>query len=277
MVWQCAVALVLGAGAVMHAQTPAKLNHEELEQSVARVALYPNPILVQIFCASTYSEQIPDAAKWSDDHHYLTGDALAAAMKADHLPWDARVQSLLPFPSVLEMMAGDMPWTSKLGMAVLVQRGDVMDAVQRLRHKASQFGYLKPNPQVLVGSGVYITIAPVRWDFISVPIYDSAVVFVTPHPGVAVTPISFAYGVTIGQGFIPWWRGISIAWEKRSWYLGDLTWDRTWENHLTYVFHTTVPRYDAAKRVETHQLIPRSDKEKEAARLGRVEEEHGRR
>jgi hypothetical protein len=277
MGWQCAVALVLGAGAVMNAQTPARLNHADMEQLVARTALYPNPMLVQILSASTYSEQVPDAAKWSDEHHYLTGDALAAAMKADHLPWDPTVQALLPFPSVLEMMAGDMAWTSKLGAAVLVQRGDVLDAVQRLRHKALQYGYLKTTPQEIVAGGVYVGIVPVRWDFFAVPIYDPAIVFAAPPRGAVVTPVTFGFGLTLGAAFAPWWRGMSIAWENRSWHMGDITWNRTWENHLTYVFHATTPRYDASKRVEIHQLIPRSEKEKEAAHLGKVEEEHGRR
>ena len=38
-IWQGVVALVLGAGAVLHAQAPARLNHEEMEQLVARVQL----------------------------------------------------------------------------------------------------------------------------------------------------------------------------------------------------------------------------------------------
>jgi hypothetical protein len=43
----------------------------------------------------------------------------------------SRVQALLPFPSVLDMMASDMNWTSQLGNAFLAQQQEVMDAVQR--------------------------------------------------------------------------------------------------------------------------------------------------
>jgi len=53
-----------------------------------RIALYPDPLLAQILAGATFPDQIPDAAKWSDQHHYLTGQALADAIRADQLPWD---------------------------------------------------------------------------------------------------------------------------------------------------------------------------------------------
>ncbi len=120
----------------------------QLDQMVARVALYPDPLLAQIFAAATYPDQVPDAARWADQHHYLSGQALADAIQADQLPWDPSVQALLPFPSVLEMMASDMGWTTDLGNAFLAQQQDVMDAVQRERRKAYDYGYLRTNPQV---------------------------------------------------------------------------------------------------------------------------------
>src|SRR3984957_20649939 len=98
---------------------PPSFPPQELDRLVQRVALYPDPLLSQIFAAATFPDQIPDAAGWADQHHYLIGDALAAAISADHLPWDPSVQSLLPFPSVLAMMASDMAWTSEVGNAFL--------------------------------------------------------------------------------------------------------------------------------------------------------------
>ena len=55
----------------------------QLESLVSRVALYPDSLLSQVLAAATFSDQIPDAAGWADQHHYLTGDALAAAIQAD--------------------------------------------------------------------------------------------------------------------------------------------------------------------------------------------------
>lgn len=100
---------------------------------VSRIALYPDPLLAQVMTAATYPDQIPQAAGWANAHRYLTGDTLARAIMDDQLPWDPSVMALLPFPSVLDMMARDPGWTQQLGGAVLAQRPDVMDAVQRMR------------------------------------------------------------------------------------------------------------------------------------------------
>jgi len=117
--------------------TPApSFTPEQLDKLVARIALYPDSLLAQVLAAATYPDQIPDAARWADQHHYLTGQALSSAITADQLPWDPSVQALLPFPSVLDQMASDPNWTNDLGNTVLAQRPEVMDAVQRMRQKA---------------------------------------------------------------------------------------------------------------------------------------------
>jgi hypothetical protein len=75
---------------------PPTRSPAELDQLVARIALYPDPLVAQILAGATYPDQIPDAAKWADQHHYLTGKALADAIQGDQLPWDPSVQALLP-------------------------------------------------------------------------------------------------------------------------------------------------------------------------------------
>src|ERR1700676_711346 len=177
---------------------PPSFAPDQLDDMVSRVALYPDPLLAQIFAAATYPDQIPDAARWADQHHYLTGQALADAMQADQLPWDPSVQALLPFPSVLDMMASDMQWTSDLGNAFLAQQQDVMDAVQRDRRQARDFGYLRSNGEIVVGGGPYITIMPVDPGFLVVPYYNPAIVFAAPRPGFVVGgAIRFGFGVSI--------------------------------------------------------------------------------
>ena len=169
-----------GTPGLITAQAPPSYPPDELDKLVTRIALYPDPLLAQILAAATYPDQIPDAAKWADEHHYLRGDDLARAITEDHLPWDPSVQALLPFPSVLEMMASDMNWTSELGNAFLAQQQDVMDAVQRMRKKARDFGYLRTNGQVVVAGGPYITIMPVNAAFVCVPVYDPGSYFSRP-------------------------------------------------------------------------------------------------
>src|ERR1700680_464650 len=142
---------------------------QELDRIVSPIALYPDPLLAQILTAATFAPEIPDAARWADQHHYLPPDALPAAIAADQLPWQPSVQALLPFPSVLEMMASDMPWTQELGSAFLAGPQAVMDAGQRMRRVAMSYGYLRSNSQVVVRGGPYVEILPANPAFIVVP------------------------------------------------------------------------------------------------------------
>ena len=258
---------------------PPSFSPEQLDRLVSRIALYPDPLLAQVLAAATFPDQIPDAAKWSDEHHYLAGDQLATAISEDHLPWDPSVQAMLPFPSILDMMASDMNWTTDLGNAFLAQRQDAMDAVQRMRQKAKDFGYLRSNGQVVVSGGPYIEIAPVNPAFIPVPYYDPLVVYAAPRPGFFVGgAIGFGFGVTIGTFFRPWGWGYSrFDWRGHGFLIVNRPWGRTWVNRGVYAhpYRGGVQRWDAGRRVEGHELVRRSEHEREAPRAGHPhEEEH---
>jgi hypothetical protein len=264
----------------MFAQAPPPpMPPAQLDQLVARIALYPDPLLGQILAAATYPDQIPDAAKWADEHHYLTGQALADAIQSDQVPWDPSVQALLPFPSVLEMMASDPNWTNSLGNAFLAQQQDVMDAVQRERKEARDYGYLRSNGQIVVGGGPYITIMPVDPGFIVVPYYDPAVVFFAPRPGFVVGGgIRFGFGISIGGFFRPWgWGYNRFDWGGHALFINNARWGRTWFNRASYVHpYPDVHRFAGGPRpAEAHELHARSEAERSAARQGhRVVEEH---
>jgi hypothetical protein len=258
---------------------PPSFSPEQLDRLVSRIALYPDPLLAQVLAAATFPDQIPDAAKWSDEHHYLAGDQLATAISEDHLPWDPSVQAMLPFPSILDMMASDMNWTTDLGNAFLAQRQDAMDAVQRMRQKAKDFGYLRSNGQVVVSGGPYIEIAPVNPAFIPVPYYDPLVVYAAPRPGFFVGgAIGFGFGVTIGTFFRPWGWGYSrFDWRGHGFLIDNRPWGRTWVNRGVYAhpYRGGAQRWDAGRRVEGHELVRRSEHEREAPRAGHPhEEEH---
>jgi Protein of unknown function (DUF3300) len=263
-------------------QAPPSFSPDQLDKLVSRIALYPDPLLAQVLAAATYSDQIPDAAKWADEHHYLTGDDLAKAITGDQLSYDPSVQALLPFPSVLDTMASDLDWTQSLGNAFLAQRQDVMDAVQRMRQKAKDFGYLKSNDQIAVNAdGSYIDIEPVNPGFICVPAYDPLVVFWPPRPGFFVGgAIGFGFGINIGVAFRPWgWGFARFDWRGHGVFINNAPWGRTWANRRFYAHpYAGVHHYEPARRAEGHRLIGRSEEERRAPREGRPhpEERHHR-
>jgi hypothetical protein len=270
------VFLVGLAASPAFAQAPPVFAPAQLDQLVNRIALYPDPLLAQILAAATYPNDIPAAAQWADQHHYLTGQQLANAIAADQLPWDPSVQALLPFPSVLEMMASDLNWTTQIGQAFLAEQQAVMDAVQRQRALAYRYGYLRSNGQVVVSGGPYITIVPVNPAFVVVPYYDPAVVFFAPHPGFVIGgAIRFGFGVTIGGFFAPWgWApgGIRFDWGAHAVFLNNARWGRTWANRAVYVhpyaaIHRPAPGF--VRPAEAHALESRSQPERMAAREGR--------
>jgi hypothetical protein len=260
---------------------PPSYPPQQLDGMVARIALYPDPLLAQILTASTYGNDIPNAARWSDEHHYLNGQQLSDAINQDQLPWDPSVLALLPFPSVLDMMASDINWTNDLGNAVLAQRPDVMDAVQRERHRAYQYGYLRSNQQIVVNNGPYIDIEPYNPAYIVVPTYNPVVVYAPPRPGFFVGgAIGFGFGVGIGSYFSPWgWGSSHFVWGSHVVVVNNRPWGRTWVNRRVYVHpYADVHRYNApanARFVEHHEAIPRSEHERTAVREGHPHvEEH---
>ena len=252
---------------------------EQLDPLVSRIALYPDPLLAQVLAAATFSDQIPDAARWADEHHYLRGDDLAKAITDDQLPYDPSVQALLPFPSVLETMASDLDWTRSLGDAFLAQRQDVMDAVQRMRQKAKDYGYLRSNDHIVVSGGPYITIDPLDPAYFWVPAYDPVIVFGPPRPGFFVGgAIGWGFGVSLGLAFRPWgWGYTRFDWGAHAVFINNAPWGRTWANRGYYghPYGAGVRRWEPARRTEGHRLIGRSEEERRAPREGHPHaEEH---
>src|SRR5215469_9676732 len=49
-------------------QPPPQLSADQMDQLVSQIALYPDPLLAQILTASTFADQIPDAANWANQH-----------------------------------------------------------------------------------------------------------------------------------------------------------------------------------------------------------------
>ena len=66
----------------------AQLTPAQLEQLVAPIALYPDPLLAQILMAATYPLEVVEAARWvsAPANRTLTGGALTNALQAEN--WD---------------------------------------------------------------------------------------------------------------------------------------------------------------------------------------------
>ena len=190
---------------------------QQLDALVGPIALYPDPLLAQVLSAAAFYNDIPAADGWARQHAGLSPDDEARAIYNDGLPWDPSVIALLPFPSVLDTMASDMNWTSQLGNAVLADRGAVMDAVQRQRTIAMNYGYLQNNNQYSVVNGGYndIQIMPVDPAAVYVPYYDPYVVYSSPRPGFFISgAITFGPRVAV-RSFAPWgWGGSALRWNE---------------------------------------------------------------
>src|SRR5262249_51619841 len=125
--------------------------------------------------------------------------------------------------------------------------------------------------------GPYITIVPVNPAFVVVPFYDPAVVFFAPRAGFVVGgAIRFGFGVSVGGFFAPWgWGGAGIRfdWGSHAVFINNARWGRTWVNRGAYVHpYAGVRRVEpgVARRPEGHELRPRSEPERNAARQGRA-------
>jgi hypothetical protein len=241
-------------------QPPPPQSPQQLDQLVGPVALYPDGLLAQVLTASTYGDQLPDAAGWANQHAYIHGDALADAMRRDNLQFAPSVMALLPFPSILSYMAQNMAWTEQLGNDVLAQRPDVMDAVQRMRYQAYEYGYLN-NPQytqyehVAVVGPRMIEIVPVNPGFYYVPYYNPYLVFAPPRPhGFVGAVFSFGGGIQIGAAFSPWgWGGVGFGWREHNILIDNHPWARGWNNRAVYVHPYAQPyRPVAGPRREDH-------------------------
>ena len=93
-------ALLLAPGLVL-AQTDQggaanPFKPEQLEQLVAPIALYPDPLLAQVLMASTYPLEIVQAARFVKANPNLKGDQLNEALKKQ--TWDDSVKSLVVLP-----------------------------------------------------------------------------------------------------------------------------------------------------------------------------------
>jgi Protein of unknown function (DUF3300) len=230
---------------------------EQLDNLVAPVALYPDPLLAQVLVAATFPDQIQDAAQRV---------RVSNPNDIDFQPWDVSVKAVAHYPTVLSMLNDRVDWTTALGQAYVYQSTDIMMSVQRLRNLAYSRGNLiaTPQQQVIVDRG-YIQIIPAQPRVIFVPVYDPGVIYARRvyRPG-------FGFGgfYNFGTGFvIGAWLNYDLDWHShRVVYEG---WDAHrggWRErsrpyvHVTNVYvnnryeHVNVNRHVVDRRVNYDNL-----------------------
>ncbi len=175
-----------------------------IDQLLAPIALYPDPLIMAVLEASTTPLDIIRAYRWhlEGGNRELSGNALANALQ--HQNWNPAVKELVSSPVVLRALNDNIEWAEQLGRAYLIQQDDVYDSLQRLRSRAMEAGTLISTPQqTVVVRDRYIYIEPASAYTLHVPYYDPTVVYgVWPH---------YSYPPYYFVGYVPLQRHIVFS------------------------------------------------------------------
>jgi hypothetical protein len=220
------------------------LSPQQLDDLVAPIALYPDPLVGELLAASTYPIEVAEAQQFVADHPKWKPSKMMDEAKKQK--WDPSVQGLVAFPQVLARLTQDIAWTTQLGNAFLAQQADVMQAVQRMRSQAQARGTLQSTPQQQVtttnqNGQTAITIEPVNPDMWYVPDYNPAYVWGPPVYGY-YPPLLYP-GIDVGFG---WYPGIDMGlyfggWGGWGW--GGWGWGPNWFGGNVFINHSFFHRY----------------------------------
>ena len=166
------------ASALVYAERTAPVSQDDLDQAVAPIALFPDPLLAQVLAAATYPAEVDEAARFAAENAGLRGQELAMEIRSRG--WEPNVSALLQFPTVLAMMRENAPWVRQLGDMVLREETTVLETAQTLRGLALAEGSLRSSrEQNVYVAGDIITIEPANSRDLCVPIYDPSAVYGT--------------------------------------------------------------------------------------------------
>jgi hypothetical protein len=204
--------------------TAYKFSGQELDELLAPIALYPDPLLAVMLPASTYPEEIDDADAWLKKGGTVSG--------INGQNWDESVKAIAYYPDILDMMAGDLDWTADLGDAFLNQPEDVTRSIQRLRWQARDIGNLESNNnQQVIIDGENIAIIPAQPDYMYAPQYDVSVVYEESWGQGSPPFITYGFGLAIGG-----WLCMDFDWRNR--HVIYHGWNRPgWVNHARPYIH----------------------------------------
>ena len=181
-----------------------------LDQLLAPIALYPDPLIALILPSATVPADIQAAAQFLNGH----GDP----GQISNQPWSDGVKGLAHYPDVVNWMNENITWTQQVGGAFASEPVPVMNAIQDLRARAQAAGTLRSGPQeqVVMDSGA-IEIEPAQPEVIYVPRYDPNVVYFGPPPGVFADSY-FYWGDPYPMGA---WLTYDFDWRGHAVWRGD--------------------------------------------------------
>ncbi len=201
-----------------------------LDQLLAPVALYPDPLLAQILMSAGDPAKVTELDRWLKSNQSLKGSALQdAAVKAAFEP---SFVALAIFPQVVAEMAANIDRTRLLGQVFVADRASVFASIQKLRHQAQSVGTLKSTPQQSVSSQTtaegqdVIVIESTNPQVVYVPQYNSQVVY-TQAPAATTTVVVHEDNTdaAVAAGLIGFTAGIAIgAAVNNSYYYGPYGW-----------------------------------------------------
>jgi len=223
---------------------PQVLSPQHVDNLVAPIALFPDPLLAQVLVACTYPVELVEAQQWLQTKHDLHGQQLMDAARQQN--WDASVQALVAIPEVLTKLTEDIRWTTDLGNAFLAQQTDVMNAVQHLRTVAQANDKLKSSAQETVTTANQsgqpeIEIQAANPQMLYMPNYDPNYVWGPPdwgsYPALSYPPYGYGFspGIDIGLYFGGWG-----GWDFGGWGWG---WGPNWFGNIIFVNNSFCNRY----------------------------------
>jgi len=243
--WLVALAVLAAPMPAGAAPVAAQFDPAYLDKLLAPVALYPDQLLAQMLLCSGDSNNVGELSAWLKRAPALKGSELQQA--AERAGFQPSFVALVPFPQVVDFMAGNLAWTAALGGAFAVDRGAVFDSIQRLRKQSQAAGNLKSTPQQTVearttqGGEQVIVIEPANPQVVYVPVYDTQVVYTQPatttvvvvqdddDDEAAAAVVGFAAGVAIGAAINNNYYHGPYGWRGGAYMYND-GWDDWYDN-----------------------------------------------
>jgi uncharacterized protein DUF3300 len=250
-------------------QASGALAPDYLDKLLAPVALYPDQLLAQMLLCSGNARKVGELSTWLKQST-LKGSELQRAAEA--AGFEPSFVALVPFPQVVDLMAGNLTWTSQLGGAFAVDRAGVFDSIQRLRKQGQTAGNLKSTPQQTVETKTtqsgeqVIVIEPANPQVVYVPQYNPQVVYTQPATStttvivheddddeeVAAALIGFTAGVAIGAAFDNHYYHGPYGWRGGAYMYND-GWDDWYDNREDAREDYYENREDAREDMQDHR------------------------